>query len=251
MGREIQKGEEERDFFPGESSVPTQGGQRELEPLTPYVISGGEVTERCYFEHLNKMIGHRLNLKPEYFGRESCYYDAFPEYIEKIRQMDGQAKIYCVFDWDVPSKKPKLLARHKNFEQKISSDLGIQLCASYPKIEYWFYLHFCSFKSNEKSSTISSQLGTKMKGYFEGNVNKSVCRMLKQEKYAGQSSWVKKLVEADKLAHAIQEAKASVKDLPSSLCNVPQGRCFSYVHKIFEENPHLLEELNKDSTKVE
>ena len=72
--RKIEVGKTKTFFKKGKGSVLTQNeGTKEMNPLLPFVISGGERTERYYFKHISNLTKYKFNIKPKYFGKESNF----------------------------------------------------------------------------------------------------------------------------------------------------------------------------------
>ena len=70
-------------YSPPAQHVPDDG-VREIKPLLPFVISGGENTEHYYFKHLSNSTIHKFKVLPECFGNEASYPEEFPKRIEAI-----------------------------------------------------------------------------------------------------------------------------------------------------------------------
>ena len=120
-------------------------GTRDMTPLLPFVVSGGQNTERYYFIHISNLTDYKFKIVPEYFGDESNYTEVFPKRIKGILEKNTDAKIFCVFDWDTIFDNEDNLNKHKAFESEIQTDIdngSVILCPSMPSIEYWFLLHF-------------------------------------------------------------------------------------------------------------
>ena len=120
-------------------------GTRDMTPLLPFVVSGGQNTERYYFIHISNLTEYKFKIVPEYFGDESNYTEVFPKRIKGILEKNTDAKIFCVFDWDTIFDNEDNLNKHKAFESEIQTDIdngSVILCPSMPSIEYWFLLHF-------------------------------------------------------------------------------------------------------------
>lgn len=84
--RELKEAEQAHYFAPMEQpSTEVDEGIRDLYSLAPFVVSGGENTERYYFIHVNDLSDkYRFNIRPEYFADESAYTDVFSMRIQEI-----------------------------------------------------------------------------------------------------------------------------------------------------------------------
>ena len=51
-------------------STDEDDGNREMGDLYPFLICGGQNTERYYFTHINDITEHKFNIRPKYFGDE-------------------------------------------------------------------------------------------------------------------------------------------------------------------------------------
>lgn len=90
-------------------------GTREMSPLAPFIISGGKNTERFYFIHVNALSDkYKFNIRPEYFGDESAYTEAFSGRIHEILTKNNDARIFCVFDMDAVLKQDQM-EKHNEF----------------------------------------------------------------------------------------------------------------------------------------
>ena len=77
--RELAEVVEQQQYF---EAVPAPSpeedeGTRDMGPLYPFLISGGINTERYYFTHINDTTEYKFNIRPKYFGNESCYPEIF------------------------------------------------------------------------------------------------------------------------------------------------------------------------------
>lgn len=221
----------------------TTGGTREQYNV-PYVISGGEVTEHYYFKHISATTKYKLNVEPEYFGGESQYEKIFPQRINRVFDALPDAKIYCVFDLDVPSGmlgNPNLDIEQKKYNQfrleiqQLGQSGQVVLAYNKPSFEYWLLLHFKPFNETRQTqcSAINGMLGkTTLKGQFPRD--KSIGRCLKSAKILEEHKWVQHLCSNGKLDHAIVEAKKSVVGLDYANA-LQHSDNFSAVYKIFED----------------
>lgn len=64
--------------------------------IIPTIIGAG-ITEQWYFDHLRKLKGYRIKLRPRFFGSETA--DGLMKRIKEVLEEDGIA--ICVFDADV------------------------------------------------------------------------------------------------------------------------------------------------------
>mgnify|MGYP002513950906 FL=1 len=145
--RDLGESVEQKRFFETVDVPSTEQdeGTRDMTPLLPFVVSGGQNTERYYFIHISNLTDYKFKIVPEYFGDESNYTEVFPKRIKGILEKNNDAKIFCVFDWDTIFDNDDNLNKHKAFESEIQTDIdngSVILCPSMPSIEYWFLLHF-------------------------------------------------------------------------------------------------------------
>ena len=145
--RDLGESVEQKRFFETVDVPSTEQdeGTRDMTPLLPFVVSGGQNTERYYFIHISNLTDYKFKIVPEYFGDESNYTEVFPKRIKGILEKNTDAKIFCVFDWDTIFDNEDNLNKHKAFESEIQTDIdngSVILCPSMPSIEYWFLLHF-------------------------------------------------------------------------------------------------------------
>ena len=212
-------------------------GQRELNPLLPFIISGGKNTERYYFEHISKITKYKFRIEPEYFGSENQYSSIFPEIIKAIQSKNEGAIIFCVFDFDDIRRKGKTeLEKFKRFCGKYDHNNSVIICHSMPSIEYWFLLHFENHTELFKSCGPKSKLQQILSGYmqtFFPKTNKKLCNILKDELYLTNSSWVEKLCADGKLDIAIKRAEDNIKKANET--KDLDNQSYTYVYKIFKE----------------
>jgi hypothetical protein len=208
-------------------------GTREMAPLYPFVVSGGENTERYYFKHVSSLsTEYKFNVRPEYFGNESRYIEEFPPRIEDILSKNEGAKIFCVFDMDTIVKY-KLEDKHQHFIESLKSKIAsgqVTICESMPSFEFWLLLHFRDYEGLLKDYTeVSAVLAQYIKPCFADPTPK-LKKLLKSEKYLKDSTWVKNLLKDDKLEQAIGRAKVCAQRIETG--NEPQS--YSNVFKAFE-----------------
>ena len=235
--REIAEDIEKHPYFDAVTSIPEpeqHDGTRDLNELYPFLISGGENTERYYFQHINDITEYKVNIKPKYFGDESSYTDIFPKRIKEILSVNNDAKIFCVFDWDTIYEHKTNLKKHQAFEQQIQEEISngtVVLCPSMPSIEYWFLLHFIDDSKLLKSCNRALKvLDPYLKPYFI-HKEKSLKKLLKSEKYLKDATWVKLLCADGKLSKAIEIAE---KNIDIAIDNMElEKQSYSYVYKAF------------------
>lgn len=210
-------------------------GTREM-GLYPFVISGGKNTEHYYFKHINEKTDYKFIVKPEFFGDESNYTDAFPKRIKKILNKNNDAQIFCVFDWDTVRGHKKKLEKHQDFvnQFKTAIDSGtVVVCPSMPSIEYWFLLHFENYTDLITSCgrKIQTLLSPYMMPYFPDS-KKKLLNLLKSEAYINKSEWVEKLCADGKLDAAIKRAEDNIN--AAITAGELDNQSYSYVYKVFK-----------------
>ena len=238
-GRKLAKTTQPNSFFKKKNIRKKKNldeGKIELRHLSPFVISGGEKTERWYFQHIRFLKYGDFIVKPEYFGKESRYFRNFLEIIKKILKKNSDAKIFCVYDKDtVNGGSEKNQQNDLNFlkdVQKYISENKVVLCPSMPCFEYWFYLHFDkNIHSFKDCKTVTGKLSHFMRSYFPNN-KESLLDIIKSEKYLSKVDWVKKLCDDDKLKKAIQNAESNYKKIKSN--DKEQIQSYSLVYKMFD-----------------
>ena len=211
-------------------------GTRDMGPLYPFLISGGTNTERYYFTHINDTTEYKFNIKPEYFADESNYTEAFPKRIHEILSANTDPKIFCVFDWDTIYGIDAKIKKHENFEKQFRTEIdngNVVICPSMPSIEYWFLLHFEDKTDLLKNyRAISNILAPYIKPCF-ADPTKNLKKLLKQEKYLQDSTWVKNLCSDGKLNAAIERAEDNIKAAEDA--GELKNQSYSYVYKAFKE----------------
>lgn len=223
-------------FSPPVQQVPDEG-VREIKPLLPFVISGGENTERYYFKHLSDTTIHKFKVLPEYFGNEASYPDEFPKRIDAILKENPDAKIFCVFDFDTIYGNKANQEKHKRFENSIKNEIAngsVVLCPSMPSIEYWFLLHFENRTQLIKTCgrTMQRLLSPYMMPYFQNTDGKSFLKVLKSEECVKDSGWVVKLCENGKLDDAIQRAENNI--IAAEATGDFYNQSYSFVYLLFK-----------------
>ena len=211
-------------------------GTRDMGPLYPFLISGGTNTERYYFTHINDTTEYKFNIRPKYFADESNYTEAFPKRIKEILNANTDPKIFCVFDWDTIYGIDAKIKKHEDFEKQFQTEIdngNVVICPSMPSIEYWFLLHFEDKTDLLKDyRAISNILAPYFKPCF-ADPTKNLKKLLKQEKYLQDSTWVKNLCSDGKLDAAIKRAEDNIKaaEEAGDLAN----QSYTYVYKAFKE----------------
>lgn len=234
--RDLGESVEQKRFFKT-VDVPSTGqdeGTRDMTPLLPFVVSGGQNTERYYFIHISNLTDYKFKIVPEYFGDESNYTEVLPKRIKGILEKNTDAKIFCVFDWDTIFDNDDNLNKHKAFEGEIQTDIdngSVILCPSMPSIEYWFLLHFQNYteliKTNGNAIGI---LAPHIKTWFSSD--KKLSKILKSEKYIKSPHWVENLCADGKLELAIQRAENNINTAKEN--NDLDNQSYTYVYKLFK-----------------
>ena len=236
--RELAEVVEQQQYF---EAVPAPSqeedeGTRDMGPLYPFLISGGTNTERYYFTHINDTTEYKFNIRPKFFADESNYTEAFPKRIKEILNANTDPKIFCVFDWDTIYGNDAKIKKHEDFEKQFQTEIdngNVVICPSMPSIEYWFLLHFEDKTDLLKDyRAISNILAPYIKPCF-ADPTKNMKKLLKQEKYLQDSTWVKNLCSDGKLETAIKRAEDNIKaaEEAGDLAN----QSYSYVYKAFKE----------------
>ena len=236
--RELAEVVEQQQYF---EAVPAPSpeedeGTRDMGPLYPFLISGGTNTERYYFTHINDTTEYKFNIRPKYFADESNYTEAFPKRIKEILNANTDPKIFCVFDWDTIYGIDAKIKKHEDFEKQFQTEIdngNVVICPTMPSIEYWFLLHFEDKTDLLKDyRAISNILAPYIKPCF-ADPTKNLKKLLKQEKYLQDSTWVKNLCSDGKLDTAIKRAEDNIKaaEEAGDLAN----QSYSYVYKAFKE----------------
>ncbi|MBO7565941.1 MAG: RloB domain-containing protein [Bacteroidales bacterium] len=210
-------------------------GTREMNPLTPFVISGGERTERFYFKHISDVTEYKFNIKPKYFGKESNFVVDFPKRISEILKTNSDAKIFCVFDYDTIFNSETNRKNYETFKTKIAKEIkngSIILCPSMPCIEYWFLLHFTNYKQLIPTcEDVDKKLEPFMKSYFS-EIKMDFIDILKSEKHLKDPSWVANLCADGKLEKAITRAEDNINKATAE--NDLENQSYSYVYRLFK-----------------
>lgn len=232
-------------YFDNSSKQPsetTNEGTKEMSPQLPFVIAGGENTERFYLKHISKITSYKFDIRPEYFGNESGYDKIFLDRIENILNQNRDPKIFCLLDFDTINKDEQNKIKYKNFKEAIFeyTEKGtVVLCLSMPCVEYWFLLHFENttelFKTNE---AVVVPLLKYMKDYFSDKPNRSFRRKLKNKEILEDQSWVEKLCSDGKLELAIKRAKENIENAIKNN-ELENNISYSYIYKLFDEYSSL------------
>ena len=235
--RELAEVVEEQQYFETAPAPSLEDeGTRDMEPLYPFLISGGTNTERYYFTHINDTTEYKFNIRPKYFGDESNYTEVFPKRIEEILNVNSDAKIFCVFDWDTIYGNEVNLNKHEEFEKQFKAEISkgiVSVCPSMPSIEYWFMLHFVDSTNLMKDyREISQVLAPHIKPCFRDST-KNLNKLLKSEKYLRDSTWVKNLCADGKLDAAIKRAEDNI--MAAEEAGDLENQSYSYVYKVFKE----------------
>jgi hypothetical protein len=231
MERKLAEEIKQPKFFDGKTAVSYGEGKRDLFPLLPFIISGGEKTELYYFQHINTIKGTSFNIEPKYFGKESNYTKKFPKRISEILQKHNDAKIFCVFDFDTVYDNDANKTRHENFVKNIKDNIDkgiVVLCPSMPCIEYWFLLHFEDNNALYKTCSDLNEPLKIMREYFSNaHSQDKITDTLKTGNYIKDKDWVEKLCADGKLENAIKRAERND--------NNQENHSYSKVYKIFKE----------------
>lgn len=236
--REIAEEIEKQPYFETITSISKSeqyDGTRELRELDPFLISGGKNTERYYFMHINDKTDYKFNIKPKYFGDESSYTEVFPKRIKEILNVNNDAKIFCVFDWDTIYENIANLKKQAAFEQQFHEEISngiVVLCPSMPSIEYWFLLHFIDETKLLKSCNRAlKELTPYLKPYF-AHPEKSLKKLLKSEKYLKDTTWVERLCADGKLEDAIGRSEKNI--VAATASGELEKQSYSYVFRVFK-----------------
>lgn len=223
----------ENQYFKRES-IPVAGeeGTREMNPLLPFIISGGKNTERYYFKHISHITPFKFNIKPEYFGDESQYNVRFSEIVDEILRRNGEdSRIFCVFDLDTIIGNKTRENSLKEFEKRVKGKAT--LCPSMPSIEYWFLLHFedcCELLKDW--SDISQKLAPYIRSYFPDSHGVSLKKLLKSEKHVKDSAWVEELCKDGKLELAVSRAEKNIEAARNA--GTLEDQSYSFVYLVFK-----------------
>lgn len=219
------------------SFEPEDEGKRDMGPLYPFLISGGENTERWYFVHINDITDYKFNIEPKYFADESNYTKSFPNRIKQILEKNVDAKIFCVFDWDTIHRDETKMRKHDAFVKQFESEIvsgSVVICSSMPCIEYWFLLHFYNdvtfYKSYSKVTQVN-KFAHAMKHCFP-KPDIPLKKLLKKEENLKDVNWVKNLCSDGKLELAINCAENNIK---MAIENKDlDNQSYTYIYKIFK-----------------
>ena len=236
--REIAVGVDKQPYFESvdtDPSVESDDGTREMGALHPFLICGGENTERYYFMHINDKTNYKFNIRPKYFGDESNYTKAFPNRIKEVLRLNNDARIFCVFDWDTIYGNETKLNKHQEFEAQFKNEISngvVTICQSMPSIEYWFLLHFVDYTGLLKNyGEVASKLAPHLKPYFP-NPEIQLKKLLKSAKHLQDSTWVEKLCANGKLTLAIERAENNINNAIAA--GKLKEQSYSYIYKVFK-----------------
>ena len=216
-------------------------GTREMFTLLPFIIGGGQNTERWYFEHISKITKYKFKVIPEYFGMESNYAMVFPQKIKKVLKDNVDVMIFCVFDWDTihdsKTERMKYVEFGDQFETEIANGT-VRICRNMPSIEYWFLLHFENYTGLLKNyRDISNRLAPFIKSCFpDPTIN--FTKLLKAEKHLKDSTWVQNLCNHGKLNKAIKQAENNIK--AAIVAGDLDKQSYSFLYKAFKYYPNTL-----------
>lgn len=208
--RELKDPKEARYFAPAAPVDDAGEGPREMSPLAPFVVSGGKNTERYYFTHISAVSDkYKFNIRPKYFGDESAYTEVFPKRIAEILSKNADARIFCVFDMDTVVKDG-LQDKHEAFVAALKSEISsgkVVICESMPSFEFWLLLHFPDYEGLLKNySQVSNLLAPYLKPYFKDTIV-PFKNLIKKDKYLKDPTWVKRLLDENRLEQAVERAK--------------------------------------------
>ena len=243
MERDLRNNNVEKPHFEKIAELSDEG-QRELNPLLPFIVSGGKNTERYYFNHISKLTKYKFNIEPKFCGDESSFAEVFPQRIDNILKNNIDAIVYCIFDYETIQQNSTCLKKYREFEQKYKHNSNVIICLSMPCIEYWFLLHFKNYigliKDNAK---VIGHLAIYMKQYFDTKIQDKECTYkkvdkkfsgkLKSHKYLEDPSWVEKLCADGKLDLAITRAEENIRKAIEA--NDLGNQSYTYVYRIFKE----------------
>lgn len=236
-GRELAESAVRQKYFEAAQapSPELDEGMRELGELFPFLISGGTNTERFYFTHINDITKYKFNIRPQYFGDESNYTEAFPKRILEVLGANDNARIFCVFDWDTVYGNEANLKKHEAFEAQFKEEIvngTLTLCPSMPSIEYWFLLHFeDSTKLLKNYGKVAGVLDKYIRACFP-DPSRPLNKLLKKEEYLKDSTWVENLCSDGKLEQAIERAERNIAAALGS--GTLDQQSYSFVFKAFK-----------------
>lgn len=234
--RKLASGKTQKFFKKGKSSSSSPNeGTKEMRQLSPFIISGGENTERYYFTHISTLTPYKFNIMPKYFGKESNFCIDFPKRISEILKKNADAKIFCVFDYDTIFNSDTNRKNYENFKASIADYINkgvVILCPTMPCFEYWFLLHFVNNSQLRTScDAVDKILEQFMRPYFSDSKS-SFKDILKNTKHLEKSDWVKKLCDDNKLGKAIDRAKSNYNKAITE--NDLDNHSFTLIYKVFE-----------------
>lgn len=189
--KNLSKEEPHKSYFKKESEIEETVDEagRELKPLDPFVISGGQNTERFYFKAVSELTDYHFNVLPEYFGKESQYITEFSSRIKIITDGDPDAKIFCVFDLDTIVNDTTNKKNYEKFKLAIRDQIDsgtVTLCPSMPCFEYWLLLHFKNITTRMKNNACVTSLLKFIHEAFISQERKIVFQNAKKPKAFGK-----------------------------------------------------------------
>lgn len=177
--------------------------------IIPTIIGAG-ITEQWYFDHLRKLKGYRIKLRPRFFGSETA--DGLMKRIKEVLEEDGIA--ICVFDADVSTWNEAERKKLEGLRQRYKHNANVVLCDSMPAIEYWFLLHF---KNTNRHFGTSKAVVEELKHYIP--------KYDKSAHFLSNEKWVAEMMSDGKDDAAKMRAKAMG----------TEGQSYSNVYKAFEK----------------
>lgn len=177
--------------------------------IIPTIIGAG-ITEQWYFDHLRKLKGYRIKLRPRFFGSETA--DGLMKRIKEVLEEDGIA--ICVFDADVSTWNEAERGKIDGMRQKYRNNANVVLCDSLPAIEYWFLLHY---KNTNRHFGTSKAVVDELKHFIP--------KYEKSERFLRNEKWVAEMIADEKDDIAKKRAKSIGEE----------GQSYSNAYKVFEK----------------
>ena len=198
-----------------ETTDKNKSGFKELRPLAPFIISGGQNTEQFYFKKVSVLTKYHFNILPGYFGKESQFTETFPQWIDEIINQDSDARVFCVFDIDTIADNKSNQKKYTVFLNNILAHTNsgkVTLCPSMPCFEYWLLLHFeNTAKLMKSNAVVSNYLSKHMKSLFPKS-DKAFSKMMKSQKYLDALDWKTLICTNGNLERAISTAKQNYEE---------------------------------------
>lgn len=179
--------------------------ERQLKSPNVTIIGEG-ATERFYFTHLKRLRGYTYTCKPRNFTQQT--FDDLQKQIDRVLTDRGIA--VCVFDTDVTRTKHSEKIKYEEMRRKYADNPAVILCDSMPSIEFWFLLHFLN--TNRYFAT-SEDVITALRRFIPD--------FSKHQAFPSRVGWVNSLLQDNKLADAINNAKGLGTD-GESYSNLPR-----------------------------